>query len=453
MSPFSHGRIVPEIESTGRAKHLLDVLLWLPKVSVSDVTVLRDVSILKDYLASLQPFVCDVSFKTPASFSGIAALLERFGVPCSIVPIENPNESLLTKFKGDLPPGLLDACATALANDCDVIVCKESDWFPYWAELRSTNLLAVNPDILKRQCEIFARGHDVPWSFDAMTWNKPWTGFYMMSEHRTFHLGLRFLNHCYKAKLNTEAQELGRMLIYNRLPGLCFTRDRLLFYEQQQAAAKRAQWGHQQFLFEVGYHLEYYYLLIFGGLDSLALTVNYALNIGLPDHKVAAQSKAFLEALEKKAPSVHAVFIDGRFSDFLNTITGLRHFAAHRGSIMPGKVYEKPEIELSDAQLDAEITKQGLDDTVTMFPAGPLREFVRSTLRHRLRLESMKEVLNDVVLVKRKQEYAFVHPLVDVEWNFDKFCQFMDRVLQACESLISATSDAMSQSDLPRHHV
>ena len=89
-----------------------------------------------------------------------------------------------------------------------------------------------------------------------------------MTEQRTFSVGMDFLYVAHKNNLNAEAQETGRSLVHNRLPNICFTRDRLLFYEIQKMAARRAKWKRQEFAFEIGYYLNFYYPSFTAGLTA-----------------------------------------------------------------------------------------------------------------------------------------------------------------------------------------
>jgi hypothetical protein len=422
---------LPEIESAGRAKHTLDVLIWLEQLDVKHISILGEVCILKEYLGSLIPYVCDIRFLVPETFDTTAINLARFNIPFSAVPVAPVTDGERRALGADAPAGLLQASATAISCDCDLILIQEENWFPYWYELDKYNLLAVDGDVLKRQCEIFVRGHDLPWAFVDMVWNYPWTTFYMMVEFPTFKAGLAFLEACQKKNIGQDAFETGRMLVYNRFPNLCFTRDRLLFYEMQRRAAKRLGWTRQNFQFEVGYSLEYYYLLIFGGLDSVAVLVNYALKLGVKLTRVAAQSQVFLEALSRNAPEIHAAFVDPQFSDFLERVASLRHLAAHRGSIMPGQLYEKPDVEPTLEELDRDIREQGIDTRIEMFPPGPLRDWARDCERYRMRLEKSKKILDEVLPVKIKGKYGFIHPMSDTEWNFYKCHNFMAKVLEA----------------------
>ena len=47
MSPFVRGRFIPETESAGGVKALLDVLLWLPQIGPGELACLDSIEILR----------------------------------------------------------------------------------------------------------------------------------------------------------------------------------------------------------------------------------------------------------------------------------------------------------------------------------------------------------------------------------------------------------------------
>jgi hypothetical protein len=68
----------------------------------------------------------------------------------------------------------------------------------------------------------------------------------------------------------------------------------------QKRVAERAGWKRQEFNFELSYYLNFYYPLIFGGFDHIALIVNHCLGLGLPEKNVGAAYKGFPDALQAK---------------------------------------------------------------------------------------------------------------------------------------------------------
>ncbi len=436
MSPFVRGRIIPETESTGRVKAFFDVLLWLPQISPAELTPLDSIEVLRTYLSSINPIRCGINLWIPAAFIDAQNALASIGIEFGTVEKTSRTTKAETALEAGAPQEILEMAGTALSVDADVVVASNPDWYPYAFEFEKLFTLLADCQILKRQCEIFVRGHDIPWSFELLVWNEPWNGFYQINEQRTFQAGVEFLHRAHNKRLDKDTQEAGRMLVHNRLPNLCFSRDRLLFYDLQQNVSRRRAWERQEFLFETGYYLNFYYLLLHGGFDHLALVVNGALGLGLAPKNVGAAYAGFLTALANKAPEIHAYFTEPRLLDFFARVSALRHFAAHRGSIAPGKIYEQIDPEPSGAELDAEIAKQGLDDFLDVVPGGPVRDAFRATLRQKMLLSMSKLIAEGVVFLELDGKWNYIRPMSDIEWNFERFHSFMVAVLNALNARI-----------------
>ncbi len=427
--PNVRGRFLPEVESTGRLKKCLDVLLWGNYWTKENLADLDEIEVLREYLRSIRPSFCGIRILVPAKNAGTAEVLGKLDVKFLSVETINatPETSKLIADKE-----LADAVQTTLACDVDALVVTNLEWLPFAEELDDRGLLLTDTGFLKYYCEIFVRGHDVPWAFGTKIWGLTWNGFYHMTEQRTLSVGMDFLYEAQKKKLNAEAQETGRSLVHNRLPNICFTRDRLLFYEIQKMVAQRAKWKRQEFAFEIGYYLNFYYPLIFGGFDHVALLVNQCLQLGIAEKNVGATYQSFLDALSAKDAALHAIFTDAKQVEFVKRIGYLRHYASHRGSLAPGKLLEKPDKELADDEVDAMITEAGMDDMLMYLPVGETRESFRQSLRFNFRMthyEKAGKLVDGVVPIVIDGKPGFIRPANDTEWNFRKFLLFMNRVL------------------------
>ena len=334
------------------------------------------------------------------------------------------------------PAHICEAAATALFCDADIVVTENSGWYPFYEEFERLGILLGSPQVMLRQSEIFVRGHDEPWAFADPMFDAPWGTFYFFAESHTLLAGQKFLDACHKKGVDGQVQEIGRSLVYNRVPNILFTRDRLLFYEMQQAAAKRAKWQRQKFQFETGYHLNFYYILLYGAFDHLAAMLNGLLGLGLAVRDVTATGKVFLTELKKIAPELHATFTDNKTVDFIERIASLRHSSAHRSQIMPGPVYENPDHEPTAAELDEEIRAKGLDKELQYFPAGTVRDAIRESIRFKLKISKYKILIEDAVYVETKNFKGFINPMIDTEWNFSKFYAFFTEVLSAATKRI-----------------
>jgi hypothetical protein len=151
--------------------------------------------------------------------------------------------------------------------------------------------------------------------------------FYQIAEQSTFEPAIKFLAMCQSKGVDREAIEFCRSLVYNRLGHLCFTRDRLWFYEMQQAVAKRARWKRQKFAHEVAYYLNFYYLLLYGAFDHAAVFVNALLKLGIKERLVSARNPDFLKALSVKFSGIHGVFEKPEYVEFMRRIAAVRHTA------------------------------------------------------------------------------------------------------------------------------
>jgi hypothetical protein len=427
--PIVRGRFVPEVESTGRLKKRLDVLLWGNDWGRQNFADLDEVEVLGDYLRSIPPSFCGIRLSVPIGHAGTVSMLERLNTRFISVQISNATQDIL-KIIGEHE--LANAGQTAFACDADVLVVTDPRWLAYAQEFDGLGLFLTDTSFLKYYCEIFVRGHDVPWAFDPRIWGLTWTGFYQTTEQRTFSVGMDFLYEAQKKNLNADAQEAGRSLVHNRLPNICFTRDRLLFYGIQKMAARRAKWKRQEFAFEMSYYLNFYYPLIYGGFDHIALLVNQSLQLGLAEKNVGATYQSFLDALKATNAVLNAIFTDVEHVEFMKRIGYLRHYASHRGSLAPAKLLEKPNKDPTDDEVDAMISEAGMDDSVMYLPEGELRESFRQSLRYNFRMqyyEKEGKVVEGVLPIVIDGKRGFILPANDTGWNFQRFLLFMNRAL------------------------
>jgi len=425
--PYVRGRIFAEVESTGRPKRTLDVLIWGQEWLMRVLADFNDLETLREYLRSIRPSVCAIRYFVPGHHAETIEILTRLNIIC--FPIEcaaaKPETGKLLPEKD-----LADAGQTALACDADVLVVSKPEYLPYLDECEDLGIFLTDTSFLKHYCELFVRGHDVPWSFAHQVWGQTWNGFYHFGEPRTLSAGHEFLYAAQQKSVNAEARETGRSLVHNRLPNICFTRDRLLFYEIQKLVAHRNKWKRQEYAFESSYYLNFYYPLIFGGFDHCASLVNQTLQMGMPERNVGATYGDFLSALQVKNVTIHGIFIDPKFVEFHKRISFLRHYAAHRGSLAPAKLLKSPAKEPTEAELDAMIAEDG-EDLLDAVPDGKLKESFREILRFNFKMRYYEEqgtIAEEVVWVEFAGKRGFITPTAEIYWTFQNFLLFINSV-------------------------
>ena len=351
--PLVRGRLLPEVESTGRMKRALDVLLYLERMDKPTAVAFDELEQLRVYLSSFQPSVCAIHLIGPADHIEILAAFEAIGIDIIPIPKSLRTEQLPKEVGCGLTDSLKVVLATALDNDADCVVVNDPAMLAYVDDFGKAGVLLTSPDFLHRYAETFVRGHDIPWAFAHKVWFEPWMSFYQLSEQWTFRSGMDFLNLCQSKGASRDSVELCRSLTLNRLGDLCFTRDRLCFYEMQQAAAKRARWKRQRFSAETAYYLNFYYLLLYGTFDHAATLVNALFSLGVKERQVTARNPEFLKALaSQRLSGIQAIFEKPAHVDFIRRVAAIRHTAAHRGVLTPTKVVQDLDHPPTNDELD-----------------------------------------------------------------------------------------------------
>jgi len=351
MSPRVHGRIFPETESSALLRRELRILVDLRTIGRETVAHLVELDVLRHYLQDLRPEPCRVTLLAPAANPELRAQYEVFtrlgGETLSYGSVVLPEVS---NALGGVPDDFVALMSTAVAADADLVVTEAVPSGVDSQEVRGKLHVAfVDWPTVKRECEIFVRGHEVPWSFACPSWYCPWTPFYSIAEPDT--TLIRLWERAGAAGMPPDTLELMRSLALNRHAALSYTRDKLLFYVQQERAAKRHKLHLQDFAFEIGYFLNHYYVLLWAGLDQINWIVNAAFNLEFRTkdwRRVGTLNKDFLRRMRERAQRVADIYEDSDFVRWVKMLAGARHFVAHGGFSMPTELYIRSGDDPSD---------------------------------------------------------------------------------------------------------
>src|SRR5206468_11487616 len=110
-------------------------------------------------------------------------------------------------------------------------------------------------------------------------WGMPWNTFYVTTD-ADIRVTEQLRTLAGQKGVPEPVQEQIRTLGLNRWSVIQYTRDKLLFYLIQRRAAKRRQLRHQNFAFQLSYHLTTYFLLFWGALDQVSWIVNEVCGLG-----------------------------------------------------------------------------------------------------------------------------------------------------------------------------
>jgi hypothetical protein len=400
--------MLPHLPGTCRPKRRLDVLLADEALPAESALLLGGSLHLLNTLLSETDGATDLLcvLHVPTTNSVATATLEDAGL--AYAPVLAEGEYALD-----------DVWAT---NDIDVALVHEAG-----DEQSKTVLLVSSIDDVRRVAEVFARGFGVAFSFTLPVHDQPWSNF-SVSEWATMRPLITFAESL-KAK-SPAGQEALRVIIYNTIPNLCYARDMLAFYDMQRRAAERMHAERQDYAFEIGYHLNHFYLALYSGIDQVAIMVNGFLNLGIPEHKVGAVYTDFRNALNAASRVLFALFGDAQFKELMERVSLLRHQAAHRMPLRPTTIYQGEDF--TDEQLDAKAAEMGETPDLSILPP-ELHASVVNLARHKALTALLSVVTDDVIVVDGKTGRSLVWP--DPAGDFGKFIDFVRRVLTEVQSL------------------
>jgi len=396
--------------------------------------------VLRCYLRDIPGSSCRISFLLPPqignNFEVEYAFLRQLGAEVlQTSKIIAPQVAEVFPDSNEKETEHAGIASAALVGDADIVVQDEETVHKLSEHYKKISVSAEDYDRAKRSCEIFVRGHEIPWSFISPMWGCPWTTFYTMTELSNFTPLTDLLSLAQSKKLDPETCEYIRSLVLNCFSNLCYTRDKLLFYVQQRRTAKRHNLSRQDYSFEVSYFLNHYYLLFWGGLDQVCWIVNGTFNLEFKPRdwrKVGITKKDFLNKLEGRAPEIKEIFTQEEFLKWVKLLRELRHHVAHKGVATPAKLYFEPASETPDEELDKEIeATEQWRRMKRLFPPEILETF-RPTLRFKKRLEKYKSFDELVTKIEIEGKHSLIAPLVNIDWDFENYMRFVLNVANKC---------------------
>lgn len=446
MPPVVHGKTYPEIQSVSLLRHEHRLLFDHSSEQDRVKNVALQIDTLRSYLREIPGRDCQIKFifVQPVQDNEVTRFLRVLGG-------EEVSESTEVKPEVEeaIPDGTADLkimASTALAEDADCIVTDDKSKLAFADDLRAKVSVTVEDlDSILGSCEVFTRGHEIPWSFKRPIWGCPFGEFYAMTEPNMPLTNLydAFLKKANEKKLNPEITEYARSIALPRMTNLCYARDKLLFYDQQRRSTKRAELQRQSFWFEAGYHLNHFYILHWGGVDQMCWIINEVFDLGysLSNRKhwsnVGPTKTPYLDKLKQKSVPLYELVTSKDFLKWFKTLRGARHFAAHNGTVMPTTLLKKPDQELTEEELEEAVqSDRSFQDMQSWTAAGQfptqMLEWFKEQLRYKKRVEQYSVVSDDVLEIKIDGKPVLITPLLNTMWDFENYLQFIEKSAEEC---------------------
>ena len=406
--------LLPVLRDSAPAKRNLEILIARTTLGESEARRLAFIQYAKWYCeevdASLQ-----ITLHVPANAGVVRAAFDLLGVEYN--PIAALDEHAANAVS-DIAKKL----------DCDFVLSADSDGlYPLFTD--EIGLVSADVEDALHITEIHLRGFDVTWSFESPSKNSPWTSFYLMGNPSVFHILLR--EHTESRAAGDAAFESMRGIVYDAIPSLCFSRDRLEFYRVQDRWAQRIGLRQQNFAFEYTAYLNHFYLTFYAAVDQVAGLVVNKLRLAVPENEVGATFKAFRHA-RKPYAEIDNAFSDKAFWEMYKIPRLMRHRAAHSGPVKPNDVYFGTD-DFSDDQLDKAAEEAGFFDDLHVLERRGIADEMRAELvqiaRFKAKLKLMGPPRRHGVFLRDGKKGLFYYP--GPASDLERFLTFFHRVLKA----------------------
>lgn len=429
MSPLKYGKTIGEIYDTTLLSQKFCILVDL-EISKELLKHLAELCTLRDYLNDLDDRLVKLEiYLSPRMIRYVPGMLNLAKAP--LVEPETEFDSQIIKIADKI--------------DADIVVSDSSITDSEEQKEENFRLYSSNIEEAKLRTEIFVRGHEIPWAFDEPLWHMPWGSFYTMCDYYGKEAWSSYSSMMGVAVLKASTNEVLRSLLLNRFSYICHSRDKLLFYMLQRSYAKRNEFKRQDYRFEAGFHLTYYYLLIWGGIDQLSIIINDLLELGSKGISVSIAKEEFRKKVLSKNRKIGDVLVKEKYLEWFVHLMKIRHFVAHKGVIILQDLLEEPEAEPSKEEIELEAKKHPYYvRTIKNLRSERLRESYLNILKEQIRVSKFKRISDEATILNIKGKNYTFYPLKEVELNFNIFRDLVTELLPEIRTVTIATATAKS---------
>lgn len=407
--------LLPATINSAFKKRRLRVLIARTALDEHAALLLAQIALARWYCDDVRDEIdLDVSLVIPSNCTTLLAVFDRLGVGHGrVAPLDesdaNAVATLALKIDADV----------VLAHDVGALRDKLSD---------DVMLVVGEPHAVLHNVEIHLKGFDLPWSFEFPTKGQPWTNFYPMCEQSVF-VPLQ-AEWAASVVCGESVANKMRILFAQTLPALCFNRDRMEFYRQQDRWTDRNDIERQDFRFEYTNALNNFYVTLYSGVDLAVGLCSDIYGLELTREQTQANAKVFRRR-RKAVPGLDAIFSDEAFWKMYTIPRLIRHQAAHSGPVTPEHIYQSDD-DFTDEQLDVTAEENGLyDDMRFIERTAKLPDAVRQNMidlaRFKAKLKLMGRPLKHALVLPDGSKIRIYHP--DPAAGLERFLEFFNRVL------------------------
>jgi hypothetical protein len=281
-------------------------------------------------------------------------------------------------------------------------------------------------DELSDIVEVCAHGHSIFWSTFNQDRNLTVDLFYQLAHWK----GTRYYKWFNSIPTKIKGEDLKnnlRTALLNRYPFILYARDMVRFYELQGDYYFRRGLN-SRFFMPLGYHLNNFYLLLWGMLEQLTLIAKHSWMLRINERDCGIKSNKFWEEFSQKEPSLMKFITTGSINEWISKMADMRHSAAHKIIQMPTELYiETEESKKSEAEV-VEIVRKENAELLAVFPED-MKRLIESQLIFQWRMKKMKRIGHNIVVIDKKHSGYVWSPVISIDYDLAYLNAVMDAFL------------------------
>lgn len=344
-------------------------------------------------------------------------------------PINPLDQDPRAKFleDSDLANRLRNLCALAIHTRADGLVTSDPTLlearYPLAHDL--INLLPMSE--LEDFVEVCAHGHNVFWS--ASYSNAIYQDVYYILAHPKCHKLAMWWGEIQNRVSNPTVREQLRNLIMNRYQFILYARDMVKFSRLQKDYYKRR--GDSRFGFSISYHVNQFYLLLWGMLDQLTVISNEILQLGLSERRCGIARKDYLKKLGERKSNLRRFLSTPSVVAWLDLMSDFRHSVAHQVIPMPTEiVIDTEESKKPKEEIVKILEADEYWSFLSQIPNEEMKSILTDQAVNEWRIKKLKRIADHMVQLKnKKQQYYYWSPVISIDHDLSMLTGIMDAFL------------------------
>ena len=310
--------------------------------------------------------------------------------------------------------------ADGIVTDSKLLVEGQFDIYQY----HRIRIVPIDefPDLIT----VIAVGNSVYWSTEY-NGDIGFDTFYQMTHWKAARL-FKWWTHEIAKRDEKGLVENLRAALLNRFPYILYSRDMVRFYQLQRDYYMR-NYRRQMYGSAIGYHINTFYLMLWGMLDHLTVIAKHARNMKIDERNCGIRRKAFWKEFKKIENSLYN-YMNGRYiNDWINIMADMRHQAAHNIIPMPSiLVNETTDSKKSDDEV-IDILKAEKPYLYKVFDSETIEALQPSWIAD-WRWKKMEIVAPGVIRITKPDGTGYMRdPVISVDYDLSNLMAVMDAFL------------------------